>query len=158
MNLIESLLSCLQQGNTLVTEFSATLEAESEALGDRTNIANLQAIVEHKKSLAAQLAQLSEERDGLLGALGFSSGHQGTQDAVAQHPVLESIWQELLQNAANANEINTHNGLLIELNLQHTQQSLDVLQKIGALSGSNTYDAQGRNQRLGAGSKSIIAR
>lgn len=158
MSLVESLLSCLSRENTLIIEFSATLNTDTEALGDRKASHSLQAIAEHKASLANQLAECSKERDDLLSALGFASGHQGTEDAVAQHPVLAALWEELLHNAAEASAINARNGALIELSLQYTQQSLDALRKLDGATGAGTYDAQGRGSRPGAGIKPIIAR
>lgn len=151
-----TLLACLTQENTLITQYTALLEAETQVLVDRAAFEQLPGLTQKKDTLARQLAALSDQRDTLLAAMGLPIGHEGTQQAAARHPELAKRWQALLANAATARECNARNSALLEVSLRYTQQSLDALRDIGGLGASGTYDAQGRGTRPGYASKNIV--
>lgn len=157
MNLPVSLLDCLLRENTLVVEFSATLDSETQALVDRSVFQQLPELTQQKESLALQLAALSDHRDILLAQMGLQGGHDGTERAAARDPQLAQAWQALLANAAIARERNTRNSALVEVSLRYTQQSLDALRELGGPPNAGTYDAQGRGRHGTYGGKNIVA-
>ena len=156
MNMPATLLDCLVRENALVLEFSATLDAETQTLVDRSAFTQLPELVQQKEALALQLAALSDQRDALLDQMGLPDGHEGTEHAAARDPQLAEAWRTLLANAANARERNARNSALVEVSLRYTQQSLDALRELGGLANAGTYDAQGRGRR-GYGGKNIVA-
>lgn len=152
-----SLQACLEQETALILQFATALQAESEALLDRKASHTLKEAAEHKEMLADQLVAASHLRDQVLATLGFEAGHAGTTAAVAQHPDLIELWQVLQNHAAQAREANQRNAILLEVNLNYTQQTLEALRRLGNQSGS-TYDASGRGRRMaGNASRAIIA-
>ena len=157
MSPVESLQACMKQEDALITEFSSILEEETKVLVGPGNVDALHDITERKGNIAQQLVDLSHTRDGLLAEIGLPAGHAGTEQAAVQHPQLSDVWQALLAKSASANEINMHNGALIDVHLRYTQQSLDALRQIGGLGGTSTYDAQGRGARATPGRKPIVA-
>jgi len=152
-----ALLICIERENALVQAFVEAVEAETLALSDRKAHDALERATREKESLAEQLVALSVQRDELLAGLGLPAGHEGTEQAVAQFPELAPGWQALQKNAAIAREHNERNGMLIELNLRYTQETLEALRKLASGQGSATYDAQGRGRRLGYGKRTIVA-
>ncbi|CAB3923850.1 flagella synthesis protein FlgN [Achromobacter ruhlandii] len=157
MSPVESLQACLKQEDSLIAEFSSILEEETKVLVGPGNVDALHDITERKGSVARQLVDLSNTRDGLLAEIGLPAGHAGTEQAAVLHPQLSGVWQALLAKSASANEINMRNGALIDVHLRYTQQSLDALRQIGGLGGTATYDAQGRGARSAPGRKPIVA-
>lgn len=151
---VQALQACLQAESQAVQRFTALLEAEAEALTERASFDNLPALTEGKNQLAQELSDLAEQRNGILASLGLPGDHAGTDAAVSQHPVLQSAWQTLQANVADARHLNLRNGTLIETHARHVQHSLDSLRSATGL--GNLYDAQGRSHKVGAG-KSIAA-
>ncbi|RPJ88744.1 flagellar protein FlgN [Achromobacter xylosoxidans] len=158
MSTVDALQSCMQQEDTLITEFSTVLEEETEVLVGLGTVGVLQEITERKGGLARKLVDLSQVRDSLLAEIGLPAGHTGTEQAAVLHPQLSGVWQSLLSKSAAANEINLRNGALIDVHLRYTQQSLDALRNVGAAGGApSTYDARGRGARGTPGRKPIVA-
>ena len=157
MNYADQLKTCLERETALVVEFLAALDTEAEALVDRKAHEALHLATQQKEGLAEKLVLLSQQRDALLLALGLSTGHGGTEAAVAMHPELSPIWESLQVHAQEARDKNARNGALIEVNLRSTTQSLEMLRQLGG-SNSTTYDAQGRGKRAGYGTASGGAR
>ncbi|MPT28288.1 MAG: flagellar protein FlgN, partial [Achromobacter sp.] len=76
-NTVDSLQTCMRQEDALITEFSAILEEETEVLVGPGNVGALHDITERKGSVARQLVDLSNTRDGLLAEIGLPAGHAG---------------------------------------------------------------------------------
>jgi len=148
---------CLERENTLVQAFIEAVEAETRALADRKATDVLEHATREKEALAERLVALSLQRDELLAGLGLPAGHEGTEQAVRQFPELALAWEDLQKHAAIAREHNERNGMLIELSLRHTQETLDALRKLSSGQGSSMYDAQGRGRMMGYGKRNIVA-
>lgn len=156
MDMPENLLDCLIRETALVSEYSALLDNETQALVDRAAFDQLAELAPRKEALASQLAALSDHRDALLHSLGLPGGHEGTEQAAAVDAQVRTAWRTLLEEASSARERNSRNSALVELSLRYTQQSLDALSALVGVAGAGTYDAQGRGRR-GYGVKSIVA-
>ena len=158
MSQLTALLSCLNQENTLVLEFTAALETETTLLLDRNAIKELQELTTRKTELAEQLTQLSQQRDALLAEMGLPAGHAGTNEAVGHSSELTASWETLLSNVDVAKEINSRNAMLIDISLRYAQESLETLRKITGVDNLGTYTAQGKGARPALGTnKPIIA-
>jgi flagella synthesis protein FlgN len=145
----QSLLDCLYKEIAVVDEFKAALETETCALTERDTFQELQAVGETKNQLATQLTELSAYRDTLLEQLGSGKGWEAAAQAMSRSPELNEAWTQLQEISQAVQEINLRNGILLDIHLQHTQQSLDALNAIITL--GNTYDAQGRVRSAASG-------
>ncbi len=99
MSTVDALQSCMQQEDTLITEFSTVLEEETEVLVGLGTVGVLQEITERKGGLARKLVDLSQVRDSLLAEIGLPAGHTGTEQAAVLHPQLSGVWQSLLSKS-----------------------------------------------------------
>ncbi len=152
-NAVLKLQQCLEQENDLVQAFIAVLEEEAQALEVTGNIDALAESTEAKNRYAEQLAQVAEERQSLLGQLGYPGDKPGLDAAALDHPQLRELCKALLEKAAIAGTMNASNGVIINTFLVHNQQALDMVR--GLVGASNLYDASGRKNSggLGAGKK-----
>ena len=145
----------LQKEIELVQQFIVNLRAESEALATADHDDALRLTTEEKNRYADSLAQSGAAREESLRRLGYTADSQGTQSAMADHPVLQSAFGRLLELAAEAKELNAANGRLIDIYLKHTQDRLNTLRNLAG--GGNLYDANGRARNFSGSQKGIRA-
>jgi flagellar biosynthesis protein FlgN len=150
-----ALLDCLHQEIATIKEFKTVLETETRALSERDAFQELEAAVKAKNQLAIQLTELNAYRDTLLAQLGSGQGWEEVAQIVSEYPELDEAWTQLQEIAQAVQEINMHNGTLLKIHLEHTQQSLDVLNAL--VTPDNTYNAQGLVESPAAGGKPISA-
>jgi flagella synthesis protein FlgN len=94
------------------------------------------------------------QRHAALKALGFPNNRQGLQSAANAHSELQAAIENLLSIAATASELNASNGQIIDTFIAHNQQALETLRNL--MGEGNIYDARGRTQTGGAGTRHTI--
>src|SRR5690606_16987505 len=99
------------------------------------------------------LTQSGHVREELLKELGYATGKVGLDAAASANPTLQDTYQELLDVAMQANQLNISNGMVIDIHLKRNQQTLDALRNLAG--GNNLYDASGRAKNLPAKKKGI---
>lgn len=124
-----ALLQLLQKECELLRQFVGLLGHE-QALLRTGEVDKLSAITEQKNSLSGQLNALSSQRLPALAALGFSgdrSGMEGWQASLSPSDPCRRTWDEILLLARQARDINTLNGNLIHIRMQHNHQAMESL-------------------------------
>lgn len=137
-----SLHQCLEQELKLAREFIGVLEEEAQVLVNTQSETELPRNTEKKTGYADRLSAIGRQREYWLLQMGYPSGRKGLESAVAQHPTLEPVVNQLLVTARRANELNNSNGVLIDTFLKNNQQTLHALRTISGQ--GNLYDARGR--------------
>jgi len=132
----------------LLAEQDCLLRADAQALPELIDIKSRQ--IERLHALAGQ-------RSGYLAAHRLDPGHRGMQEwlsrvAGVDQPELATLWQELLDTAAQARALNSSNGGLIGARLNHNQAALAALQSAGR--SLSTYGPDGQAQ-LPAGQRQL---
>ncbi len=128
----DTLHATLIAENAALRTFIEVLRNEQQALlkGETDHLA---LFTEPKARLALDLSRLGLQRQQCLRDHGMTGDRAGMELWLNQqrHPVRDSRehvqWQQLLQMAAAANQLNTHNGLLIAARLNTTQRALNTL-------------------------------
>lgn len=156
MNAIEqALLDCLNEETAAVNEFKAALETETHALTERSAFDELEAVTTTKNRLVTRLTELDAQRDTLFEQLSSGKGWEETAQTINNSPELAQAWARLQEMSRAAQELNKRNGVLLDVHLRHTQQSLDALHAV--MGQSHTYDEHGQvrpaagGKRIGAG-------
>ncbi|MEO8991464.1 MAG: flagellar protein FlgN [Nitrosospira sp.] len=88
----------------------------------------LLSIANEKAYQAQQLAQLADARNYWLRELGYTQDHIGMERGLRDFPAAADAWEELLQLAETASQLNKINGILVGQRLRYTQQAISVLQ------------------------------
>ena len=134
-------------------EFIDLLHREQELLKGGDTEALL-ALIESKNALANALAELSRTRESRLRTLGLAADRSGMETWLARNGKDSErlAWAELLELTATARDLNTLNGKLIGMHMQHNQQALAAL--LSAADNATTYGPDGQ-QLSGIGSRSL---
>src|SRR3546814_5946779 len=127
---LAQLHTCLNQETELVQDFITVLEAEAAALTEGGGEQALTESTARKNSYAEKLAQLSERRLALLTQLGYSADRAGLDAAAQEHAQLQAPCRQLYDNARQASELNTSNGIIIDPFLTPNQQTLEPLRSL----------------------------
>ena len=106
----------------------------------------LLAVADSKNALAGALAALSQARESELARLGLPKGRGGMETWLERFGRADDqgVWSNWLQLANEARELNTLNGKLIGLHMQHNQQALTAL--MSATNRAMTYGPDGQQQ------------
>ena len=135
-------------------KFCEVLDAERGVL-EKGQADKLPPLVQETSQLATRLGQLLAERERALTQAGFDGGREGMESWLAQRKQdtkAQDKWQQLLKLAEEARRLQTLNGKLIALQLQHTQQALAAL--MSASGRPLTYGPDGQ-QRVGGGGRAL---
>ena len=134
-------------------DFVQVLHTEQEALiqGDIDRLIELARLKSEKVLL---LSQFAERRNRYLAANGRNPEQQGSMDKwLQQHggesPHTAEAWEQLLEQAKIAQQINQVNGSLIEIKLRFNQQALTLLQT--AANQTGIYGPDGQTHASGLG-------
>lgn len=122
--------------NVLKREQTVLIAADTEALP---------ALTEEKAKLVAQIAVLANTRYQALAAAGFPDEEAGMKAWVASPSAsadADKCWNELLEAAREAKELNRVNGMLIGKHLARNQATLNVLQ--GNRQATSLYGPNGQ--------------
>lgn len=136
-------------------DFVQTLQTEQEALiqGDIDRLIELAQLKSEKVVL---LSQFADRRNRFLAAQGVKPEHGGIANWLHQQhgsqtaQQLSESWQQLLEQAEIAQQLNRINGTMIESRLRHNQQALAVLQAAANQSVS-LYGPDGQTHASGLG-------
>ncbi|MBD8528804.1 MULTISPECIES: flagella synthesis protein FlgN [unclassified Massilia] len=111
--------------------------ADADALGELTP---------RKVALVQELAQLSRQRHGALGAAGFIAAEAGMEPWLAARgdDAARAAWSQLLAATAEAKELNRVNGMLLNRQMAHNQTVLNALRTPAAAPESTLYGAKGQ--------------
>ena len=128
-------------------QFHQILSTEHEALlnGDADELINL---AQRKNERVIELTQLAEARNQFLTESVGSTNQIGMEIWLDSYDPADKnragkLWQDLIDLARTAKELNQSNGQLIHTRLAHNQEALNVL--LGANAGtSNLYGADGQ--------------
>jgi len=128
-------------------QFHQILSAEHEALlnGDADELIGL---AQRKNERVIELTQLAEARNQFLTEFVGSTNQIGMEIWLDSYDPADKnragkLWQDLIDLARTAKELNQSNGQLIHTRLAHNQEALSVL--LGANAGtSNLYGADGQ--------------
>jgi len=117
-------------------EFHQLLQTEQSVLA-AGDVDALMGLASRKSEQVTRLARLAQGRNHHLKAATGMSDQLGIDAWQAKFdPQGKSgagrLWQELLDLARSARQLNEQNGALINLNLQHNQQALAVLRGAAA--------------------------
>lgn len=152
---ITALLQCVQQESALIRAFIAALESEANALAKGELDEGLNATTAEKNRCAEELTRVGEQRDQLLQQAGFATGKEGIDAAAETNPALAQAWKQLLDDVAQASQLNQENGALIERLLKQNNETLQTLRQLAG--GSSLYDASGKARQGNASRTSIRA-
>ena len=106
--------------------FVALLEQERGLLGSGKADA-LPALAAEKLSLMEVLSRCAEQRASLLGVAGMQINAPGVQQLLGSDPDAREIWNNLLEVARRAAELNACNGYLVHQQLAHVDRAMDAL-------------------------------
>lgn len=127
-----------------VRALTQLLQQEQEQLVE-ANIEGIAALTEPKARTAARMAELANWRYQALAAVGFEPQEAGMKAWLASADASQTAnraWQELMELAEIAKEINRVNGTLINRQMVRNQNALNVLQ-FGNLQGNPIYGPSG---------------
>jgi len=111
--------------------FLDILLTEQAALAAR-DVEAVVLLAQSKSEQIASLNELARRRSDYLRAQALTPDRNGMSQWLIAHggaeqPVFSSLWQGLLATAAQAQDINRENGVLIETRLQNNQRVLAAL-------------------------------
>ena len=117
------------------------------------NVEGIAALTEEKAKAATQMAELANWRHNALAAAGFEPAEACMQAWLECSPKAQSAkksWQELIELAQVANELNRVNGTLINKQMVRNQNVLNILQH-GNVQDSNVYGPNGQTASKSVG-------
>lgn len=134
-------------------ELTACLEQEQQQLCAIDAAEALQQTIIAKNVLVAKMTSLAERRHKALGANGFTASEAGMMAWLEKSPAALSTWNELLQSARRARELNQVNGTLINTHMARTRAALSILQQMPA--DSTVYGPDGQQDMRG-GTRTLV--
>lgn len=111
-----------------------------------------------KNILVAELATLSGQRHGALEAAGCDGAEAGMEPwlAAAGDDAARSLWQDMLETAREAKELNRVNGMLINRQLAHNQGVLNAMRTPTNAQAGAIYGASGQTLGSGASKRFVV--
>lgn len=133
----------------LLEQFVELLRSEQTALAQGA-ADDLPRLANQKNGLVVQLNLISAQRTTFLQAHGFTADRAGIDDwcAQAQDAEITATWQQVLQLAAEARELNRVNGELIQIRMQFNAKALEALG--GAKNSLELYGPDGQSTKPGS--------
>jgi flagella synthesis protein FlgN len=148
----KALIDLLSREHAAIGVFLELLDQEARAMTDGA-FAELPRLAERKARMAEQIAHIGSRRDAQQQALGYGPGRRGADAAAAAgDAALQATWRELLARAAQARDLNHHNGVMVHTHLDFTRQTLNFL-KAG---GQPLYGPDGTHQSGGNGNRLAV--
>lgn len=148
------LTHCLDAERAALKQCVDMLGRERQLLmdGDVDTLADLSA---RKSLLLESTAGFSSQRERYLSENGFPADREGMDALLRASPDLHAIWDETLEWARQAGNLNSMNGALIEARITHNRLALSVMHQAAnchttyGQDGHLLHDARGRS--LGCG-------
>lgn len=136
------LLAAINAERAALFDFVALLRREQSMLTENLTDQLLE-LSEQKSNAALSLNQLGEARRALLQKNTPQLDAVAIQDWLGTHsPTGLVAWREVLSLAAQAHQLNSINGELIQMKLRHNQQALAVLSN--AVNKASLYGPNGQ--------------
>ncbi len=110
-----------------------------------------------KLQLAQQAAELSRRRHKALGAAGFPAAEAGMEPwlAAGGNADTRRLWDELLDLARQAKELNRVNGMLVNKQMAHTTNMLNTLRGPAA-GAAGVYGRSGQAVAAGPSRRYVV--
>ncbi|MNZ79822.1 FlgN protein [compost metagenome] len=143
-----SLAKHLARQSASVARFIQLLEAEAQQLSaGRVDGQRLSTLASDKQALLDEIEQLETQRQYAQRRLGYGEDRAGATRAAEDAGCL-ATWQQLLEQAVRAQQLNRLNGASIRNRLEHNQRMLNFLHEAA---GKGLYgpDGQARRGSLG---------
>jgi flagella synthesis protein FlgN len=120
------------------------------------DIENLIEVTAKKTAQVGKMAALAGARHHALGVAGFAAQETGMQTWMTANgsSADASLWQQVLDLAREAKEINRINGMLINKQAVHTQSALNALRPNAQ--GSDVYGPNGQASNAPASRRFVI--
>lgn len=148
----------LSQEHDAVRHLTELLKLEQEHL-QAADINGIASLTETKASATARMAELASWRHQALAAAGYEASEDGMkswlQTSNASKTTTQS-WQELIELAKVAKEINRVNGTLINKQMMRNQNMLNILQFGNAQGNNHVYGPNGQTSNKSAGRHIIV--
>jgi flagella synthesis protein FlgN len=128
--------------------FIEILRREQSALR-QAEVSILLPLAQEKAHQAQQLAQLSEARRRWLVMHDHPTDRSGVENGLRNFPGAAKAWQELVQLAETASQLNKINGNLVGQRLRYNQQAIAALQE--ATHSTGVYGCDGHAQPFSGG-------
>lgn len=120
----------------------------------------LTAITVQKNDLVGQLAELSQQRHGLLAQAGVAADDGGMDVWLAGHgngdAEAASLWQDLLAATRAAKELNRVNGMLITKHINHNQQLINAMRTPAGGADAGVYGPSGQTATGGPSRRFVV--
>ena len=142
----------LTEEHQAIRALTQILQLEQEHLIS-ANVEGIAAITEDKAKAAARMAELATLRHNALAAAGFSPEESSMKlwlESAAGTQSASKSWQELIELAEAAKELNRVNGILINKQMVRNQNVLNILQH-GSVQGNNVYGPNGQTANKSIG-------
>jgi flagella synthesis protein FlgN len=142
-------LNCNNLYDTLAAEilalstFIETLRQEQQVL-IKGKTDQLGLFAEQKAHSILELTTWGEQRQQLLRNCGMTPNRAGMEQLLNEHYAGDGReadqWEQLLQLATTANQINASNGMLISAHMKYTQRALNTLFSVARLPAAYASD------------------
>ncbi len=134
----------LHEENRMARQLLEVLNKEQAQL-IAAGVDSLDMLSEEKNKLVERMSELAAQRYRALAANGFQAQEEGMRAWLGSidSATTSQSWQELLETARAARDINRNNGMLINKHLARTQSALSVLR--GGAPGDSLYGRNGQS-------------
>lgn len=137
-----------------LTGFVELLEEEQAALSSSTIDGNvIQQIAVKKQDMLGRLESLESQRAKGQMMLGYPEGMTGAAKA-AMDAKCNIIWDQIINMAFRAKQLNEINGSLVKIRLEQTQKLVNFLHNAA---GGPLYGPDGKSRTKGLGGVSTLA-
>ncbi|MNK04461.1 FlgN protein [compost metagenome] len=146
----------LSEEHKAIRALTQLLQLEQEHL-IAADVEGIAAITEAKAKAAARMAELANWRHNALAAAGFEPTESSMKSWLesSQSKTASKSWNELVELAETAKELNRVNGILINKQMVRNQNVLNILQH-GNVHGNNVYGPNGQTASKSVG-RHIVA-
>lgn len=140
-----------------ITALLTLMKQEQQSLV-ALNADALNELTPRKNELLAGLAGLSKQRHAALRAAGCEASEAGMEPwlAVGGNEDARTAWQQLLDAAREAKELNRVNGMLINKQLAHNQGVLNAMRTPTNAPAGAIYGASGQTLGVGASKRYVV--
>ncbi len=130
--------------------FVALLEQERAALS-AGKADTLPGLAAEKATLLEMLSRCAEQRARMLSMAGVPATAAGMQQLLGSNPDARQTWNNLLEVARRASELNAGNGFLVNQRIAHVERAID------AISGPHTslYSTSGITRYVSGASRTL---
>lgn len=148
----------LQDERQLMSYMLTLLKKEQASLVD-AHADGVAEVTQHKSDVVSQLAALARQRHAALAGAGFAAAEAGMEPwlAASGDAAARAAWEQLLELARSAKELNRVNGMLVARQLAHNQSVLNAM-RTPAHGGpeSSLYGPGGQTSGFGPSRRFVV--